>query len=523
MEKRDRLKKLYQTYRPALWVGMGFAVVLYAMMMSQQLTNTFDGLWNQNYYHAGIPELTSGRWLLHYIDKLTLGLHADPVTSLVALALFLSGFLLVLALLGVEDPVVSVLGCCVWLSSVVICNTLSYRMTSIGYALSFFLAVLGIYVALQIRQTCLAVVAGGISLGLSMACYQTYLAAFCVVAVFYLLHLCRTAEAHTALRQIGRCVFRGAVSLLVGGLFYRASLSFFLKLNDASLSSYNGVGDITISGLLAALPENFLKTYHYFRVYFFTDTFRLNRLQALGKGCFLLLLLLFVAAVLWIGIQRRKQPVLVCLLGLAVAAVPVAGSAYMLLAGDKLELQMSAGLALVVPLSLILVLSCLPRKRLPWFLCVFFGLALLYGNAMQVWFDQEAMYEGRNASETIATQIITDLKAENLLSDQYEYVFVGVPAQNETFSVSEAYACANAYAQMGNFWVTGLCNQMSYHGLLIHMGFHLPMSYRTYEFMAERYDLSALPAFPSNGYLTLLDNHFVVIKVSEHADYHEYP
>ena len=517
------MKKLYQTYRPALWGGMGFAVVLYAMMMSQQLTNTFDGLWNQNYYHAGLPELTSGRWLLHYIDKLTLGLHADPITSLMALALFLGGFLLVLSLLGVEDPVVSVLGSCLWLSSVVICNTLSYRMTSIGYALSFFLAVLGIYAALQIRQTCIAVVAGGISLGLSMACYQTYLGAFCVVAVFYLLHLCRAAKAHQALGRIGRCVLRGIASLLLGGLFYRVSLAFFLQHNDASLSSYNGVGDITISGLLAALPENLAKTYHYFRVYFFTDAFRLNRLQAHGRGCFLWLLLLFLAVILWIGIRRRKHPALVCLLVLAVAVVPVACSAYLLLAGDKLELQMSAGLALVVPLSLILVLSCLPRKRLPWFLCIFFGLALLYGNAMQVWFDQEAMYEGRHASETMATQIITDLNAENLFSDQYEYIFVGVPARNETFAASDAYACANAYAQMGNFWVDGICNQMSYHGLMAYLGFRLPLSYRSYDFIAERCDLSALPTFPRKGYITLLDDHFVVIKISDHPSYHKSP
>lgn len=66
------MKQLYQTYRPALWGGLSFAVVLYGLMMAQQLTNTFDGLWNQTYYHAGLPELTSGRWLLHYIDKLTL-------------------------------------------------------------------------------------------------------------------------------------------------------------------------------------------------------------------------------------------------------------------------------------------------------------------------------------------------------------------------------------------------------------------------------------------------------------------
>lgn len=313
-EKRDPLKQLYQTYRPALWGGLSFAVVLYGLMMAQQLTNTFDGLWNQTYYHAGLPELTSGRWLLHYIDKLTLGLHADPITSLAALALFL---------------------------------------------------------------------VGGVSLGLSLACYQAYLGVFCVVALFVLLFLGRTAEGHLELGQIGRRALCVLAALLLGGLFYRASLSFFLARNAVTLSSYNGADSITLSGVLAALPENLAKTYHYFRVYFFTDTFQLNRLQAHGRGCFLLLLLLFAAGMLRLGIRCRKQPALVCLLVLAAAALPVAGSAYLLLAGDKLELQMSAGLALLVPLSLVFVLSCLPRRRLPWVLGILFGLALLYGNAMQ--------------------------------------------------------------------------------------------------------------------------------------------
>ena len=302
------MKQLYQTYRPALWGGLSFAVVLYGLMMAQQLTNTFDGLWNQTYYHAGLPELTSGRWLLHYIDKLTLGLHADPITSLAALALFLVGFLLVLRLLGVEDPMVSALSSCLWLSSVVVCNTLSYRMTSLGYALSFFLAVLGVYAPLRLPHAGSAVLVGSVSLGLSLACYQAYLGVFCVIALFALLFLGRTAEWHLDLGQIGHrtlCVF---AALLLGGLFYRASLSFFLARNDVTLSSYNGADSSTLSGMLAALPENLAKTYHYFRVYFFTDTFHLNRLQAHGWGCFLLLLLLFAAGMLRRGIRCRKQP-----------------------------------------------------------------------------------------------------------------------------------------------------------------------------------------------------------------------
>ena len=512
------MKKLYQVYRPAIWLGGGFMVILYSMLMPQQLTHPFDGLWNHNYHHAGVPELTSGRWLLRYVDKVTMRLHADPITSLAALALFLLGFLLVLSLLEVTQPAVSALSLGLWLSSVVICCTLSYRMTSLGYALAYLLAVLGLYATVRVPGVVPAVLSGGVLLGLSMACYQTYLGVFCLLALFYLLFLCRTAEE--GLAPIGFALLRMLGALVVGGLFYISSLSFFLKYNDASLSNYNGVSAITPAGLLASLPENLGKTYHYFRVYFFTNTFHVNRLQT---GGFVLLFLLLAAALVCLAVRLRKHPVRVLVLVLAAAAIPVACNAYLLLAGDKLEFQMAAGLALLVPLSFLTIVSCLPRKRWLWVPCALFGLALLYGSSMQVWFDQEAMYEGRNASETMVTQIITDLKTKDLLSEQYEYFFVGVPARNETFSVSDAYACANGYAQMGNFWVTGSCGQMSYHGLIdTYLGFHLPMSYRSYEELAARYDLAALPTFPQEGYLTLLDDHFVVIKVSQHQEYQEY-
>lgn len=503
----------FQKYRFAALFGFFFGALLYSLMMSQQLTNTFDGLWQQNYRQSGMLELTSGRWMLFFADKLVMGLHADPIASMAALALYIIGFLLVLDLFGVESRLPGCLCLGLFLSSTAVSNTLSYRFTSIGYGLAYLLAVLGVYAAIKLRHPLAAMGLSGIFLGCTMACYQAYLAVFCTVALFYLIFLCQGET------NLFRPLIRLGGSLMIGAVFYVASLSFFLTLSQASLSEYNGIGGISLSSMLLGLPQNVLKTYQYFGAYFCMDKLMLNRLQPLGALNLLLALLMVLIIAIAIKAWKVKKPRAAVVL-LAAAALPVAGNAYMLILGDKLELQMTAGLAMFMPLTFVLAYSCFREKWLLQRACALFCVALLYGNSMQVWFDQEAMYEGRNACETMAAQVIDDLKHADLLSPERKYYFIGVPADNPYFSVSSIYDQANAYAQMGNFWVSGNCAQMSYHGLIHkYMGFNLPISYLSFEDVAEQIAVSDMPQFPEDGYMALLDEDTVVIKISDYKTY----
>lgn len=64
---------------------------------------------------------------------------------------------------------------------------------------------------------------------------------------------------------------------------------------------------------------------------------------------------------------------------------------------------------------------------------------------------------------------------------------------------------------------------MSYNGLIEkYMGFNLPMSYLYYEDIVKEINVSEMPEFPKDGYITLIDDHVVVIKISEHKEYMEY-
>lgn len=519
--QNNRIVIFFQKYKIVAILGVLFGTLLYSLMMSRQLTNTFDGLWQQNYHHAGKSELTSGRWMLIFVDKLVMGLHSDPIASIAALILFIIGFLIVLDLFGVENRFCGCLCLMLFISSTAISNTLSYRFTSLGYGLAYLLAVLSVYAVITIKKRPVAIGLAGVLLGLSMSCYQAYLAVFCSVSVFYVIFL-YTETGMTKIKNENNIVpilLRLCCSLLIGAVFYIASLSVFLKLYHVSLSGYNGIGEISLGGIIAGLPQSILNTYRFFGAYFFMDKLKINRLQPFGV--FYLLLALFIALIILIAIKSWKVKKLrIAFLLLSAAATPIACNAYVLIAGNKLELQMTTGLAMFMPLTIIIAFSYFREKHFLQSICGVLCIALIYGSSMQVWFDQEAMYEGRNACETMATQVISDLKSEDLLSSNYKYFFVGVPAESPYFSVSNIYYSANGYAQVGNFWVSGNCSQMSYKGLINkYMGFNLPIPYLVYENVAARTNVSEMPKFPEEGYITLIDDNIVVIKISEHTEY----
>lgn len=498
---------------PAL-IGLIYSALLYSLMMTGQFTNTFDGLWLQNHFYSGATQLSSGRWLLIFIDKLVLGCHADPIASLAALTLFVAGFLFVLDLFHITSRFWGSLSLVLFLASPFVAITLSYRFTSLGYAVAYLLAVLSVYALFSLRNTVAAIGISGVLLGLSMACYQAYLSVFCVLAVFYILFLChREQEDKTIPCRLLRLI--GA--LCTAALFYIVSLTLFLKLYNTSLSSYNNIDQISAVSLLAALPRSALKTYQYFFAYFFQNKLKLSTLHPLGRTILLAVLLLGSLVFFATKTKRSRLPLLL----LAVAVLPMACNAYMLLdGGSKLELQMTSGLAMLVPLAAITASTCFEAIRPARIVSSALSLVLLYGSSMQVWIDQQAMYEGQNACDTMLTQVIHDLGREELLSPDYEYFFVGVPEENPLFFTSDTYSRANAYAQMGRFWVSGGCCQASYRGLINRrMGLALSVSHRSYESIAAIFDTDAMPSFPSDGYIAVLDDNIVVVKISQYSAY----
>lgn len=72
------------------------SAIFYSVFITQQLTNTYDGIWLGDYLSAGAREVSIGRWMLIYLDRLHLGMQTEPLAAGLTLAFILAGAILMI-------------------------------------------------------------------------------------------------------------------------------------------------------------------------------------------------------------------------------------------------------------------------------------------------------------------------------------------------------------------------------------------------------------------------------------------
>lgn len=138
---------------------------------------------------------------------------------------------------------------------------------------------------------------------------------------------------------------------------------------------------------------------------------------------------------------------------------------------------------------------------------------VLYGSICQVVIDQNTMYEGRVATETIADMIVDKLLQEDLIQSDYRYVFVGTPVSCLLYSVGPNYAYSNYYALYGAWYLGNNCAK-SWNGVIKNRkGLYLDMVMGPeYEALSSSEMVAGMPQFPDPGSILLEDN-IVYVKI----------
>ena len=77
------------------------------------------------------------------------------------------------------------------------------------------------------------------------------------------------------------------------------------------------------------------------------------------------------------------------------------------------------------------------------------AVIFLYSQILQTQVDQKTMAETKTSSMNVVAEIHERLGAENLLSEELRYCFIGVPAGNPMYYRSETFWKANGYAYIG--------------------------------------------------------------------------
>ena len=492
-----------------------FSTIFYIVFISQTLTNVYDGLWNGFAYTAGAQEFSTGRWMLPYLDRLHLSMHLEPITSCMTLALILAAVILILDIFKVKGLLSCIISIYVMTSTVITC-ILSYRYTAMTYGLCVLLSVAAAWVLTHRELNLWRYLLSCGCVVLSLGIYQANIAVTAMLMIFMFIDMLLRERPAS---EIWKHVIASALILILGCITYRVIAVLHMTVLDISPSTYMGADEISVSGMIVALPDSIRKCYDTFRRYFFTDGFiYYNIFQRFGifKYVFTGFMVLIGVMGIWRLVRNRRYGSAV-LVVLAYLVLPIACDLSLLFAVKAgVLIQMTFALSLVFPLML--CIADMPAlKAFGWpAVCTFLMIAAFftYGNAWQSTRDIDAMYEGRNASRNLMEHVADELIREDLLSVDREYVLIGCPADNETlFVTTNLFERTNSYARYGEFWTAADCMRMSYYGILRDISVNMPLvTDDVYESMRYLPEIESMPQFPAEGSIKEIDG-YVVVKV----------
>lgn len=502
------------------FLGMlGFAVVVYFPLISQRLVNTYDGLWHGAYYMGGFWELSIGRWLLPAVDFLRFGIQTEPINALLTLSMIALAVAMLRRLFAVNDKPLTWLAGMGFVSGAVVGVWLSYRYTSPIFGLSFLLSAAAADHATRTEHIGKAIGESAVLLALSLGLYQANLACFCMILLAYLLRLLFRAEGK---KQVHAHIAKSLGSAASGMILYWLVLKLVLLACGQQLASYNGAAEISVKSILLGLPGGILQAYQLFATYFFQNIYRHNTLQTFG-------LFIVVLAVIGVGFLRRFAQIvrrkdlegaLLCMAAMLV--LPLSCNMMMLISSEAAwRMQMGAGLALFVPLCLLLLADDRPERehdsKVRWLVLVL-AVLIVYGNVYMMATDQEAMRQGRESLRVMSDRIVDDLMDLGYFDEgsQPTVMIVGRPSSNPSFLKTPLYTSANKYAQMGRFWLAPECAALSWQGVFeqitpVNITF---CSYDQYVELLSTEDIEALPLYPQKGYIQQAGD-VVIVKISE--------
>lgn len=508
-------------YKELLFLTIA-AFLLYSVMIVNELTNTYDGMWRGDYGYVGAWELSIGRWFWLYLDKFRTGLGAEPALSLLSLASLAFADVTAAELLQINKRFSRYLFEGLMLANTAVSIYLSYRYMAPTFTFSFLFSILGAWFlravfcdqdskALNVFLTILFTM-------LSLGLYQANLG--CLFVILLLLVIQSVwRQREIPFRQGVKHLFEGLFLIGISCIFYVAVWNIHLKLLHVEKSSYHGASGVSIFTILSGLPKTIIEAYLSFFQYFLP-----GQLNNIYQKYYLPVFLLGILAVLTIFYTLRLQRfwtykvfVVIC-----IALLPLFANVCLLLAPESggIQLQMTMPVAMTIPgLAGILSTCNFTEKRWVKGIKAFMScviLVLFFGNVMMVSVDQHEMLQTKTTSTALMNRIMTNVEETVSPSDpEVQYVFAGIPAENALYKKDVLWDRSNSYAHYGAFWTDGNCVTQSYAGYLRDCGINVNLlgDDAKYHEILDSEEVRNMPAYPSRGYAKMVDG-YLVIKIS---------
>ena len=519
-----------------------FCIFAYGVLIFNELTNTYDGMWKGANYTEYEWVISLGRWFWPVIGKARLSLSPEPFTSVFSLAMYILGGCLILSVFELRD---SIIACLVTLGVVIntaVLSALSYRYMAPVFAFSFLCSVLAVWLLTRARRPIMNCILAVIVTALSLGSYQANIGCLCLVALLYITCLLMNGSSWKIIASFS---VRTAVVVLLGCLLYKIIWDIIVNATGILPSAYKGADSLSFRGILEHLPERIKDAYKAWFSY--TTGRRSGSIKHNAYQQMIIYRVPMIVLFLSVGLSLVRSGLLMKdrnrMIGRMILSsgllllVPAAENFAMLVSPDGSDtmIQMTMPMAIQLPLLFCLSaslftgtggdkqtdlktdLSIRDRVRaagvLKWFL---YGqmILLLYGNTLMISIDQHVMLKSRDSAVLLLNRVMSEVESQGFLPDGPEsgYVFLGRPSDNPQYYKDELWEYANDYAQYGNFWLDGNCNTQSYYGLLRDSGIDIPLYQwsEVWHELEQRDNVREIPVFPEKGFVKKIDGAIVV-------------
>lgn len=408
-----------------IFIDVILGIIIYSMMISGNLVNSVDGVWNTSQYWAKTWETSLGRGILYFVDKMRAGLVSMPLNTVLALFCISSGGTLVLDIFQVRSKWLGRLVCLLFIINPVTCITLSYCFTSVGYGVGFLCSVIAVC-CIYSKYWIQGMFFGGCFIALSLGCYQAYLGVTCVLLLVLLIKMfIRLADV----KEIAAFLIKSVVSFVIGGIFYAIMSKLLLIIFNAKTSSYKGASNLSLGKIIISLPVSLGQCFYDFYAFFIKNKMYIPVPRKVFTLIWVIILILCICLIRTIYVVwRRKRVYAIAFLG-CIMFIPIASCAVLLIAvGNSMNLLMSMSMVICIPLFLALLMGGLNfakeeynvlSRNIGYTLLIF----LLWANILTVTNDQLALKEGRTATVKLTDMIISELVAEGHLEEGAVFAF----------------------------------------------------------------------------------------------------
>lgn len=357
-----------------------------------------------------------GRWFLKYASLFSSQLDLDIVTGTISIVTLAFTVSLTVMLFEIKKISSAVLISGLFVTFPTVTSVFLYRYTADAYMIALALATFAVYLTVRYKNGFLI---GGVLLAFSIGIYQAYLAyAISLLGVYFLVTVLKD---NFEVKELILKAVKFISFLILGTGIYFLLMKLVLYLNNASLSTYQGIdkiGQIDIYSLPSHIKESYLNFYGFY----FNNTFLVN--SSLTKILYLVVFILIFYFLLRIILKKNllKKPIKMLIAVALVLFLPLLINIITILVPEGVHMLMLMSFVhtfvlLVILLELNSKFTFGSQNMILWYLGLITLLSVSYNYYLfdnKVYFRIYTQYENTYA---FANRLVVRLQENDLLDN----------------------------------------------------------------------------------------------------------